>query len=209
MATKNLARTVVEGGRAGYSKLDRKLRNRRERRLRFDLEGELCHGRPSGGGYRGFADCLSPLERWVGSHVGRGWSRVYHEFCQRFDERTMKGWHLRDHLLGMVGLGRFGWHGTFFVDVRGILRRRPRRRREPRLAAVGGEMQALTWAAGRRVIVHGEAAFWTADPVSEISPASAQGRRLTAGEMEVWSTLAPPLREKLLYDHGLALRRRR
>jgi len=73
MATKDLARTVVEGGRTTYSKLDRRLRNRSERRLRFDL-------------------------------------------------------HLRDHLLGLLGAGRFPWDGPFLVDPHGILRRRPRRR---------------------------------------------------------------------------------
>jgi hypothetical protein len=37
MATKNLARTVVEGGRDTYSKLYRKLRNRSERRHRAEV----------------------------------------------------------------------------------------------------------------------------------------------------------------------------
>jgi hypothetical protein len=61
MATKTLARPVVEGGRDTYSRLYRKLRNRSERRLRFDLEGDVMHGR-SLGGSRGFADRLSRSE---------------------------------------------------------------------------------------------------------------------------------------------------
>lgn len=163
MATKNLARTVVEGGRDSYSKLYRKLRNRSERRLRFDLEGDVMHGEKRVGGSRGFADRLAPLERWLGSNVGRGWSRVYHEFCERFDERTMKGWHVRDHLLGMLGAGRFSWGGPFLVDDRGILRRRLRRRWDRRDRISPDEKAtALAWAAGRRIIVRGEGAFWTA-----------------------------------------------
>jgi len=71
MARKNLARTVVEGGRDTYSKLYRKLRNRSERRLRFDLEGDVMYGQERVGGSRGFADRLAPLERWLGSNVGR------------------------------------------------------------------------------------------------------------------------------------------
>ena len=55
MATKNLARTVVEGGRDTYSKLYRKLRKRSERRLRFDVEGDVMHGQERVGGSRGFA----------------------------------------------------------------------------------------------------------------------------------------------------------
>ena len=207
MDTKNLARTVVEGGRDRYSKLDRKLRNRSERRLRFDLDGDVRHGQPRLGGPRGFADRLTPLQRWLGSNVGRGWSNVYREFCQRFDERTMKGWHLRDHLLGMLGAGRFSWGGPFLVDDRGILRRRARRRWAGRKRiSPGQEATAVAWAAGRRVIVHGEAAFWTAGVIDVPTPTSAQGRRLTAGELATWKALAPELRQKLTYDAG-AIRR--
>jgi len=115
VAARNLARTVVEGGRSGYSKLDRQLRNRSERRLRFDAEGNVVSGKVRRGGGREFADRLAPLWRWLGRHVGRGWSYVYHEFCERFDRRTMKGWHLREHLFGLVEPGRFPLlSGPFF-----------------------------------------------------------------------------------------------
>ncbi len=208
MATKNLARTVVEGGRDTYSKLYRKLRNRSERRLRFDLEGDVMHGQERVGGSRGFADRLAPLERWLGSNVGRGWSNVYHEFCERFDKRTMKGWHVRDHLLGMLGAGRFSWAGPFLVDDRGILRRRPRRRwdRRDRISPDEKAM-ALAWAAGRRIIVRGEVAFWTARVLDDPAQTSGQGRRLTVAELAAWRTLAPELQRELTYDPE-AIRRR-
>jgi hypothetical protein len=208
MATKNLARTVVEGGRHRYSKLYRKLRNRSERRLRFDLEGDVMHGRERVAGSGGFADRLAPLERWLGSHVGHGWSNVYHEFCERFDERTMKGWHVRDHLLGMLGTGRFSWGGSFLVDDRGILRRRDRRRWERRDRISPDEKaKALAWAAGRRVIVRGEVAFWTARVLDNLAQTSGQGRRLTVSELAAWRALAPDLQRELTYD-AEAIRRR-
>ena len=69
MAPKNLARTVVEGGRDTYSKLYRKLRNRSERRLRFDLEGDVIHGQERVGGSRGFADRLAPLSYSAFAHT--------------------------------------------------------------------------------------------------------------------------------------------
>lgn len=208
MATKNLARTVVEGGRDTYSKFYRKLRNRSERRLRFDLEGDVMHGQQRVGGFRGFADRLSPLERWLGSNVGRGWNNVYHDFCKRFDQRTMKGWHVRDHLLGMSGFGRLSWAAPFFVDGRGILRRRPRRRwdRRDRISPDEKTM-ALAWAAGRRVIVRGEIAFWTARVIDDAAQTSGQGRRLTVAELAVWRTLAPELQQELTYAPE-AIRRR-
>jgi hypothetical protein len=201
MATKNLARTVVEGGRDTYSKLYRRLRNRSERRLRFDLEGDPMHGQQRLGGSRGFADRLMPLERWLGSNVGRGWSNVYHEFCERFDKRTMKGWHVRDHLLGMLGGGRFSWGGPFLVDDRGVLRRLPRARWTGRKRISPEEQaRAMAWAAGRRVIVHTEAAFWTARVIDDPAPASPQGRRLTLDELAIWKALAPELQQELTYD---------
>jgi len=201
MATRNLARTVVEGGRDRYSKLYRRLRNRSERRLRFDVEGDIMHGQECLGGSRGFDDRLAPLERWLGSNVGRGWSNVYHEFCTRFDERTMKGWHLRDHLLGMLGAGRFSWGGPFLVDDRGILRRRPRARWTGRRRISPDERaRAMAWTAGRRVIVHAGTAFWTARVIDDPAPTSPQGRRLTADELAIWKALAPELQQELTYD---------
>jgi hypothetical protein len=209
MATKNLARTVVEGGRDTYSKLYRRLRNRRERRLRFDLEGDAINGQRRLAGSRDFADRLAPLERWLGSNVGRGWSNVYHEFCERFDERTMKGWHLRDHLLGLLGAGRFPWGSPFLVDPRGILRCRPRRRWERRGRISPDEKaRAMTWAAGRRIIVRREVAFWTARVIEDTAPTSAQGRRLTAAELATWKTMAPELQQELTYDSEVVRRGR-
>lgn len=209
MATKNLAHTVVEGGRSGYSKLDRKLRNRNERRMRFDAEDDVVCGKVRRAGGRGFADHLGPLERWLGRHVGRGWSNIYREFCQRFDRRTMKGWHLEDHLLQMVDRGRFPWGASFFVDPRGILRRRPRLRgRWQRGVSPTEEAKALSWAAGRRVILQGDVAFRTARAIDSLVLTSPQGQRLTPDELNVWASLAPELRQKLTYDAEAERRRR-
>ena len=58
----------------------------------------------------------------------------------------------------------------------------------------------------RRVIVHAEAAFWTALVIDEATPTSAQGRRLTADEFATWKALAPGLKEKLTYE-AKAIRR--
>ena len=209
MATKNLARTVVEGGRSIYSKLDRKERNRRERRLRYDAEGNVVAGRSRRVGGRGFADRLAPLERWLDHNIGRGWNNVYREFCERFDRRTMKGWHLGDHLLQMVGRGRFPWGASFRVDGRGILRRAPRRSwGRPIFVSRADEAQAKDWAAGRQVIVRGDAVFWTARAVDLLIPTSAQGRRLTLEELAFWSSLRGELRRLLTYDTEANRRRR-
>jgi hypothetical protein len=132
--------------------------------------------------------------------VGRGWNNVYREFCERVDRRTLKGWHLDDHLRYMVGLDSFFPTSPFVVDRRGILRRRPRRSRtRDRTASHCERDRALSWAGGRRVIVQGEVLFWTARPIGIDTTVSAQGRPLTAAEIGVWTGLPPNLRRELTY----------
>jgi hypothetical protein len=150
MATRNLARTVVEGGQAGYCKTFRRLENRAERRLRFDEEGNVIAGRAGLPQSKCFADRLAPLERWLGAHVGRGWNNVYREFCERFDRRTLKGWHLDEHLRDMVHSRHGCFAGSYFVDARGILRRRPDGPRRWRVSAAR-DAEVCAWAEARRL----------------------------------------------------------
>ena len=66
---------------------------------------------------------------------------------------------------------------------------------------------ALAWAAGRRIIVRGEVAFWTARVLDDPAQTSGQGRRLTVAELAAWRTLAPELQRELTYNPE-AIRRR-
>jgi hypothetical protein len=110
----------------------------------------------------------------------------------------------------MVGRGRYaGWGGWFLIDARGILRREPTLSGGWRaIVPPADTARALGWAAGRRVIVRGEVAFWTAGPIDPLAPTSAQGRRLTQDEAYFWSSLAPELRQTLTYDAEGNRRRR-
>lgn len=163
--------------------------------------------RPPGG--RQFADRLAPLERWLERNLGRGWNNVYREFCARFDRRTMKGWHLDEHLLALVGKDRHLWRASFIVDDRGILRRRPHQRWGRAAAfSVEDEARARLWTAARQLIVRGDAVYWTARAIDSLTPTSPQGRRLTAKELDFWSSLPEELRRMFIYD-AQANRRRR
>ena len=85
MSTKRLARTVIEGGRDGWSKFSRRASHRKERaRLRSflveamrDPEG-LDEVEPPRRPhvYKHFDDKLSAAERWLRSRVGRPWANV-------------------------------------------------------------------------------------------------------------------------------------
>lgn len=109
MSTKKLSRTVIEGGRHGYNKYERRHSHaevRAEERdylkqvmSNLDLADEIEIGekRPV---MKEFTDKLSPMYRWIEAQVGRPWDAVRAEVFQKFDTRTTAGRHITfDHLL--------------------------------------------------------------------------------------------------------------
>jgi hypothetical protein len=176
MSTKNLARTVIEGGRARYSRFNRRHTNAIERARTHQLERALCstadaesaYFPPRAHAYRGFDDKLGPARRWLQSQVGRPWDKVRSELFQRFDTRTTAGRHIVfDHLLNEVlrPPGRYYGIREFWISPHGILRRqsvdrkvRARARRVPTLPEP--EVVLLGWLAGRRIVEHGARLYW-------------------------------------------------
>lgn len=131
MATKNLARTVIEGGRHRQNKKQRYFAQATERaRVRSWLahtDGDDAPA-PRPKVYRSFDDKLAPAMRWLRAQVGRAWDAVYSDLHARFDTRTTAGRHIiHDHLLRDVQRGR-----ELFVDPHGILRRETRSWRQLR-----------------------------------------------------------------------------
>src|SRR4051812_39531791 len=116
MSTKNLARTVVEGGRA---RVQEQMNHRLTRAERHQVRRELAQVRDGDDwleaprpharrevGARAFADRLKVVERFLEVNAGRPWNKVYAEICSKVDRRTMKGWHLIDaHLVPPRGYG--------------------------------------------------------------------------------------------------------
>jgi hypothetical protein len=198
MSTKNLARTVIEGGRDRYSSWARRHSNavdrtkEREVSTRLlrstDLDGEVYSRRPSV--FRGFHDKLSPAARWMESQVGRPWDKVRGELFARFDTRTTAGRHiLFDHVLPSVEGGPRGFlpRVAFRVDRHGILRRAPRstwKRWKPR--SLPREAEILAWLASRRVAERGRRLYWFLPTESE---RYRQDRVLDLEEAERWRSL--------------------
>jgi hypothetical protein len=130
MATRNLARTIIERGQHRQEQAARRLFRRQGRHQRFDAEGDLVVGRERRADRKWFIDHLNPLVRWLASRTGRGWRHVHRELCAMQDGCTLRGRHLREHVRWLVDVRPHpGGAGTFFVDRRGILRRWPRGRR--------------------------------------------------------------------------------
>lgn len=172
MSTKNLSRTVIEGGRDGYSKFSRRYSHSVERTHVNHLARELCRDseqaddalfRPREPAYIGFADKLGPAMRWLQSQAGRPWDKVRGELFSRFDIRTTAGRHIVfDHLLPEIEDVR-GWRRQRFgVSRHGTLeyygRQRYRYDARPRLPEHEGTLRR--WLGERRVIGRGERLYW-------------------------------------------------
>jgi hypothetical protein len=174
MSTKDLSRTVIEGGRYRGNRYDRRrshqvARGRThelEHQLRVhDLADEAIFELPAPV-YRCFRDKLAPAKRWLKSQVGRPWDKVRSELFARFDTRTTAGRHvLFDHLLSDVedvAHHRYAWD-VFYVSRHGILRFESSRPRGPRRWAgwlPEPEATLVAWLGGRRIIEHDGQMYW-------------------------------------------------
>lgn len=131
MATRDLARSAVEGGRRGRDMEYWDSRSNRQR-ARITLASvrtleDAWHAEPeeftSGCWGSEFTDQLNPTRRFLEARAGRPWNAVWSELCRRYDRRTLKGWHLLRHVKLQLIEGRYGAR----VDEHGILRYRQRR----------------------------------------------------------------------------------
>lgn len=140
MSTKNLARTVIEAGRARWNRAARRHSNASERawervtshKLLTATELEAVIYRPRDKVCRDQRDRLAPAERWLRSQAGRPWAKVRSELFARFDARTTQGRHLIfDHVLRSLQRGTPVHRGlaSFTIDGFGILRVFSHRRR--------------------------------------------------------------------------------
>jgi hypothetical protein len=112
MSTKNLARTVIEGGRIGSSKYERRNSHNEERAAARDFckravidpeSAEEFDIEPKTKAYKEFSDKLRPMYRWLAAQVGRPWKEVHSEIFKTFDTRTTAGRHITfDHLLPSI-----------------------------------------------------------------------------------------------------------
>jgi hypothetical protein len=113
MSTKKIQRTVIEGGRTGSSKWNRRNSHHTERASERDycrkitVDSERSENDifidPKEKVRKEFNDKLGPMYRWLHSQTGKVWNDVKSEIHQKFDNRTTAGRHiLYDHLLSSV-----------------------------------------------------------------------------------------------------------
>jgi hypothetical protein len=56
------------------------------------------------GGTKFFNDNLEPLIRYLNTHEGKNWNKVYSKLCTQLDKRTVPGLHVFNHLWDFVCL---------------------------------------------------------------------------------------------------------
>ncbi|MDO8622499.1 MAG: hypothetical protein Q7R80_04675 [bacterium] len=177
MATKYLARTIVEGGQCDqHAKRPRHAAQRSERaRARAYLRNcvrdrewgdeRICPVRESVSAC--FADRTAALRRWTEQFVGRPWDEAYGAVVRMCDRRTTKGRHLieghfraRDFVRQASAPKSF-LDGVVRFDVTpdGIIESRPRpswkRQREATITPA-----IAAWLAGRKIGRRGKTLFW-------------------------------------------------
>jgi hypothetical protein len=210
MATKDLARTVIEGGRTYFNSFSRRHSHRRPRahwtvlRSRLLLDPGLHddpYVAPPAHEWRQFHDKLGPVYRFLESRVGRRWDDVRSEIARKFDIRTVAGRHIVfDHLLGSVArCGDPARGERFEIDASGVLRRKRRRKRVGARCWVVPPEWLEGWLAGRRVGLRAKRAYWMLPVIAfdGVSSFYRQGRELTADDRRRFGRLHPEVQESI------------
>lgn len=187
MATKNLARTAIEGGRIGSNKWDRRYSHKETRSdqksylhdvskdienyYEYDIE-ETRHVRKE------FNDKLNPMYRWLESQIGEPWDEVHSKAIKEFDTNTTAGRHIvYDHLFSSVEIvpdpyrlkyyrqtdnpfTSYSQH-DFYVDDNGILCKRQyiSYKKQYKIPHFN-TCQLVNWLNGRVVGKVGKKLFW-------------------------------------------------
>lgn len=88
-----------------------------------------------------FGDRLMPMRRWLKKQVGRYWDDVFSELCESAPRKSVRGWHLRQHVIREVTTviimddagnprdPKYGYklEDELYVDADGILRFKERK----------------------------------------------------------------------------------
>lgn len=221
MSTKNLARTVIEVGRSGYSKFNRSEYNRKERRKNrqilhmfgrdYALTEEILVATRKKAEIDQL-DKLNPAWRWLSSHCGKTWDHVRSLMFKKFDVRTIPGRHVvYDHMLGSIATPTH--HNSrlkdFLVNENGVLVPQPFKK-YTRQKSLREYKHIRSWLKSRYIGRRNNCLYWFV-PVDVVfwdrgirlnghKPAYRQDRRLTLMEENVFFALSRKARNELFEE---------
>lgn len=185
MATKNLSRTAIEGGRVHHTREEEREFTRSERAqtrkhlhvVKNDLEAayEKAEPRRKEQFYKEFDDKLGPVYKFLDSRCGRNWDKVRSEIAKKFDGRTTAGRHILynhiiDNICGARGehdgqaaskYGQLRYH-RYIIDGQNRLQKNPAYRSRHRYRPEANpDWEAVgKWLENRRVERCGEKFVW-------------------------------------------------
>lgn len=216
MATKNLARTMIEGGRHEFNKFERRLETRIMRRVVRNLFNEAVHFHDMTEFWestaesepnlqpveREFNDKLQPFRRWLETQDGKPEQSVLGRLKRRFDPRRLRNWHLAEHASLVWS---YAWdpelrHRPFEIGEDGNFRRRPERLPKRRFAPEPGTAEIAAWRNGRLVGKRGCLLFWFNPVPNLFETRYRQSKRLTEDDLVFWKKLSAESQEKLLAE---------
>jgi len=133
---------IDTGRRGGHGKAALSRRARFKRLDADDMPSFIPNSRRRQYGWdsKELGDRINPLHSFLEANCGRLWDDVYSEICAAADMRTIRGYHLRQHVWNLVvpnnyDVGHHRRYGPFFVHSDGTLQLEattPRRRRRYR-----------------------------------------------------------------------------
>lgn len=228
MSTKNLARTIIEGGRVKRNKWYRRNSHAENRaavrnyvkEVTLDPENyEEYDVEPVEHIYKEFDDKLGPIYRWLSRQVGRPWDEVRADVSKEFDTRTTAGRHIvYDHMLSSVQIGPETGHRyysipgddtvsyskhDYYVDDEGILRKKRylgrRNYRGYEKVPVIDTKRLTNWLGSRVVGRVGDKFFW-------FMPVGKGKKQAHNGTARNWRTQWGPPNKRMYYYGNNTLR---
>lgn len=229
MSTKNLARTIIEGGRNKSNKWDRRNSHAEQRAAVRNYMSEVTLDPENYDEYdveptqhvrKEFDDKLGPIYRWLQRQVGRPWDEVRADVSKEFDTRTTAGRHIvYDHMLNSVQIGEEPYRyysrppedplasysdHDYYVDDDGILQKkrylgRRRYRGDYEKVASIDTNRLANWLGDRCVGRVGDKFFWFV-PVGK-------GKKYPHnGHTHIWRTQWGPPNKRMYYYGSYGLR---
>lgn len=174
MSTKRLSRTIIERGKRGSDKEERKQQIIKSRRKARNFCTTYCEDKvepfyEARHYYRKFGVRLAALHKFLEAHVGEPWDKIYSKLCAIRSRNTIQGHHFIEHVKGLVftstGAHRDDRFSYGFYIEDGILYFNGRWRR-PKYSRLSEEIAKRyeDWIGDRKIKLVGSKYFWY-DPV--------------------------------------------
>lgn len=227
MATKNISRTAIEGGRSNSWKvLTRHFeKSFRQKSRIFDEDSDYPSKVKSLNMRYYQTDHLNPVLNFLISRVGKPWNDVYSEICKRFDRRTVAGQHILQHIKDFFDQdsSKPGINGLY-INSFGILSRKEEKFYRKSFKRVSSEIfdQVELFLQNRCIRRLGSNYYWL-EPVSSIyfgrgwdrfniaiselsikysldlKPRFRQGILLTKSEIKIFKSFPETLKNSILF----------